>query len=172
MNSQCVTCGIDVSKGTLDIYFNDCNGKEYCQQIINDSKGHHLLLKLVGIDAIFVMESSGPYYLKLAFALSIAGATVRVENPIRVKRFIQMNLERNKNDRKDAWWLYRYGIERPGDRWKLPSKEQLQSAQILGSIDLYKRQVTMITNQLHSIEQLPLKKFCCGKESSKFESKT
>lgn len=157
MNSQHVTCGIDVSKDTLDIYFNDCNGKEYCQQVINDFEGHRLLLKLVGIDAIFVMESSGPYYLKLAFALCIAGATVRVENPIRVKRFIQMNLERNKNDRKDAWWLYRYGIERPGDQWKLPSKEQLQSAQILGSIDLYKRQVTMITNQLHSIEQLPLK---------------
>ena len=157
MNSQQVACGIDVSKDTLDIYFNDCEGQEYCRQIFNDCKGHQQLVELVGSDATFVMESSGPYYLKLAFALCCAGANVRVENPIRVKRFIQMNLERNKNDRKDAWWLYRYGIERPGDRWKLPSREQLQSTQILGSIDLYKRQVTMITNQLHSLEQLPLR---------------
>ena len=157
MNSQQVTCGIDVSKDTLDIYFNDGYGREHHGKMFNDCKGHKQLLDLVGIDATFVMESSGPYYLKLAFALCIAGATVRVENPIRVKRFIQMNLERNKNDRKDALWLYRYGIERPGDRWKLPSKQQVQSAQILSSIDLYKRQITMISNQLHSLEQLPLK---------------
>lgn len=157
MNSQQLVCGIDVSKDTLDIYFNDCNGKEHSQQMSNDFKGHKQLIELVGSNAAFVMESSGPYYVKLAFALCFAGATVRVENPIRVKRFIQMNLERNKNDQKDALWLYRYGIERPGDQWKLPSKQQLQSAQILASIDLYKRQITMISNQLHSLEQLPVK---------------
>jgi transposase len=157
MNSQKLICGIDVSKDKLDVYFNDSYGREHSMQISNDAKGHKQLLLLLGSDATFVMESSGPYYLKLAFALCVAGATVRVENPIRVKRFIQMNLERNKNDRKDALWLYRYGIERPGDAWKMPSKQQLQSAQILGSIDLYKRQITMITNQLHSLEQLPVK---------------
>lgn len=157
MNSQKITCGIDVSKDTLDIYFNDCYGYEHSLQVCNDFKGHQQLLQLLGSNATFVMESSGPYYLKLAFALCVAGATVRVENPIRVKRFIQMNLERNKNDRKDALWLYRYGVDRPGDAWKMPSKQQLQAAQILGSIDLYKRQGTMITNQLHSIEQGPVK---------------
>lgn len=155
MKSQNLICGIDVSKDTLDIYFNQ-GEKEYCLKTTNDCKGHQLIIDRLGLQRTYVMESSGPYYLRLAFKLKSLGADVRVENPIVVKRFIQMNLERNKTDKKDAKWLYKYAQQREAAQWKLPSKQQIQSSQILAAIDLYQRQLTMITNQLHSLDQLPM----------------
>jgi transposase len=155
MKSQNLICGIDVSKDWLDIYFNEAE-KEHCLKTTNDCKGHQLIIDRLGLQRTYVMQSSGPYYLKLAFKLKSLGADVRVENPIVVKRFIQMNLEPNKSDQKDARWLYRYGSEREAAVWKLPSKAQLQCSQMLATIDLYQRQITMATNQLHSLEQSPM----------------
>jgi transposase len=67
-----------------------------------------------------------------------------------------MHLERNKSDKKDAKWLYFYAQQRETSPWCLPPKEQLYCAQIMGSIDLYRQQLVMITNQLHSLEQIPM----------------
>jgi transposase len=156
MKSKTFICGIDVSKASLDVCFNDQEGKVHWLKVANDDRGHSLLISKLGINRTYVMESSGPYYLRLAFLLKERGADVRVENAIVVKRFIQMHMERNKSDKKDAGWLYRYALEREAAEWDLPSKEHFYCSQMLGAIDLLKRQVTMLTNQLHSIEQLPL----------------
>ena len=156
MKSKTFICGIDVSKNSLDVCFNDHTGKEYYLKVNNDSRGHVLLINKLGTDRTYVMESSGPYYLRLAFLLKEKGADVRVENAIVVKRFIQMNMERNKSDKKDAGWLYRYALEREAAKWEMPSKEQLHCSQLLGAIDLFKRQLTMLSNQLHSLDQLPM----------------
>jgi len=156
MKSKTFICGIDVSMASLDVCFNDRGGKVHWLKVANNAKGHSLLINKLGINRTYVMESSGPYYLRLAFLLKERGADVRVENAIVVKRFIQMHMERNKSDKKDAGWLYRYALEREAAEWDLPSKEQLYCSQMLGAIDLFKRQLTMLTNQLHSIDQLPL----------------
>lgn len=156
MKSQNLIAGVDVSKDTLDVYYNDASGKEQYLKVSNDTKGHDLLIEKLGIKRTYIMESSGPYYLRLAFTIKNLDGDVRVENPIAVKRFIQMHLERNKSDKKDARWLYLYAKHRETSQWKLPAKEQLYCAQIMGSIDLYSRQMVMITNQLHSINQVPV----------------
>lgn len=156
MKSQNLVCGVDVSKDTLDLYYNDAQGKEHYLKVCNDTKGHVLLLDKLGINRTYIMESSGPYYLKLAFTIKKLNGDVRVENPIAVKRFIQMHLERNKSDKKDARWLYFYAKQVETSEWKLPLKEQLYCTQIMGSIDLYSRQLVMITNQLHSLAQVPV----------------
>ena len=156
MKSLNSVCAVDVSKDTLDLYYNNEEGKEIYWRINNDSKGHALMLQKLGCGRTYVMECSGPYYLRLAFLLKTAGADVRAENPITVKRFMQMNGERNKSDRKDARWLYRYGVEREAVELKVPSNEQLHCTQIMGTIELYTRQLTMASNQLHALEQLPV----------------
>jgi transposase len=156
MKSKTFICGIDVSKSSLDICFNDQANKLHHLRVGNDASGHALIISKLGIMRTYVMESTGPYYLRLAFKLKKMGADVRVENPIVIKRFIQMNMERNKSDKKDAGWIYRYALEREAAQWDLPSKEQFHCSQMLGAIDLYKRQLTMLSNQMHSIEQLPL----------------
>src|SRR5215470_4250170 len=122
MKSQDLVCGIDVSKNTLDVYYNDKLGKEYYLKLNNDHPGHQKLINVLGVGRTYVMESSGPYYLQLAFTLKGKGADVRLENPIVVKRFIQMQLERNKSDKKDARWIYRFARQCEAAEWKMPSK--------------------------------------------------
>ena len=100
MKAQNLICGVDVSKDTLDLYYNDVSGREHYLKVSNDQEGHDLLLKKLSTQRTFLMESSGPYYLKLAFTIKKLNGDVRVENPIAVKRFIQMHLERNKSDKK------------------------------------------------------------------------
>ena len=157
MKSQQLVCGIDISKNTLDIYYNDYLGKEHYRKLNNDHDGHLQLVKTLGLARTYVMESSGPYYLRIAFMLKKKGADVRVENPIVVKRFIQMQLERNKSDKKDANWIYRFGVQCEAAEWKIPSRQQLQCSEILSAINLYNRQLTMIGNQLESLQQVPLR---------------
>jgi transposase len=102
MKPQLLFAGIDVSKDTLDVHYNDVNGAEHAFRVANDKEGHQLVAQKVGRSHCYLMESSGPYYLRFAFFLKKRGISLRVENPLRIRRFIQMNLERNKNDLKDA----------------------------------------------------------------------
>jgi transposase len=149
-----LVCGIDVSKDTLDLHYNLDSGREVSLRVKNNEKGHQKIVDVCGLRTC-VMEASGPYYLRLAFFLKGAGCDVRVENPVRIKRFIQMGLERNKNDKKDARWLYRYGVERDAAVWQMPSEEALKCSSITASIDLLTRQKTQLSNQIHSLDQLP-----------------
>ncbi|HEV8504283.1 MAG TPA: IS110 family transposase [Chitinophagaceae bacterium] len=155
MKSQQLVCGIDVSKLTVDVYYNDSSGKEHYLKLSNDREGHLQLISALGVERTYVMESSGPYYMRLAFTLKKEGADVRVGNPIVIKRFIQMRMERNKSDKKDAKWIYRFAQQCEVNEWKMPSRQQLQCSEILSAIDLYNRQMTMICNQLESLEQMP-----------------
>jgi transposase len=156
MKSHNLVAGIDLSKDTLDICYNDDLCREHYLKAPNTAKGHKMILNKLGVNRTYLMESSGPYYLRLAYTLQQAGSDMRVENPTRVKRFIQMQLERNKSDRKDAHWLFRYGVEQEAAQWQLPAAESLKCAQIMGLVDMYTRQAIMIQNQLHSLEQVPV----------------
>ena len=58
MKSQDLVCGIDVSKDTLDIYYNDIAGKEYYLKMRNDGG-------MIGVDAngsgALIFNSEGMY---------------------------------------------------------------------------------------------------------------
>lgn len=43
MKSQNLVCGVDVSKDTLDLFFNEACGKEQHLKVSNDKKGHALI---------------------------------------------------------------------------------------------------------------------------------
>jgi transposase len=64
---------------------------------------------LVGKDAIFIMEATGNYHLNLAHYLHQVGIKVIAENPLKIKRFSQMSLQRTKTDKADAKLIYEYG---------------------------------------------------------------
>ena len=44
MKSQNLACGVDVSKDTLDLYYNDLDDKEHHLKVANDANGHDLLI--------------------------------------------------------------------------------------------------------------------------------
>jgi len=100
--------GIDISKQTFDVYFED-SGRSSHVNLKQSPEGYKLLRQLIGQDRICVMEATGNYHLKLAYDLHQAGIKVVVENPLKVKRFSQMNLQRTKTDKADSKMIYNYG---------------------------------------------------------------
>ena len=59
-------------------------------------KGHKALLELIGQGAICVMEATSTYLLSIALWLHDHGVQVVIENPLKIKRFSQMHLQRCK----------------------------------------------------------------------------
>jgi transposase len=153
-NETTNTCGIDVSKDTLDCCYGTEDGREVHLKVSNDEKGFRQLYKECGRRK-YVMETTGPYYLRLALWLKEKQCSVCVENALVIKRFIQMNQERSKNDKKDARWIFHYSQQRELKEWRVPAREQVECQQLLRGIESYNRQRTMMLNQLHSIETLP-----------------
>lgn len=149
-----LSCGIDVSKDTLDCCYNIEDEKEIHLQVSNDEQGFRKLYRSCG-QRRYVMETSGPYYLRLALWLAGRQCEVCVENALVVKRFIQMNGERSKNDQKDARWIFRYSQQVGVRTWKVPARGQVECQQILRGVEMFNRQRTMLNNQLHSMETLP-----------------
>jgi transposase len=149
MNSQILFAGIVVSSETLDIHYNLENGKELTLQVPNSPVGHKEVVQKLGTRC-YVMEATGPYYLRFAFVLKASGADVRLENPLVIKRYIQMHMERNKSDKKDASWIFRYALEQKAPVWNPPTEQSLKCNAILASIDLYSRQHTQLSNQIHA----------------------
>lgn len=149
-------CGIDVSKDVLDLCYNMPGGKLRSFRIENNHNGHVGIVKKLGSERLYVMESSGPYHLSLAYSLHAAGAQVRIENPLTIRRFIQMNGERSKTDKKDAHWLYRYGMERKRRKDIPPSHDDLMYRQIIAASEMFIRQRTMLSNHLRAISVMPV----------------
>lgn len=148
--------GIDVSKDTLDVVFKNNKGALEHFVVKNNIEGHNEIIKRVGNNTHYVMESSGPYYLNLALRLSMKGIVLTVANALRVRRFIQMKGERNKSDKKDAFMIYQYGIEQELEPWKAPSDMQVRSRQIITTRSLFMKQRTMLLNRKHSVEHQPI----------------
>jgi len=139
-----------VSKAHLDLVFLKA-GKAQHHKVTNDKAGHKKILSLIPNSSCVVMESSGPYFLSLAAFLKAHEVSVSVVNPLSVKRFIQMKGERNKSDKKDAYWIMSYGQEQPLKEWELPNELQLKCARLYSLRALYVKQLTMLTNHSQSV---------------------
>jgi transposase len=147
--------GMDVSKDTIDVYYNGLTGEHHLK-VSNNSQGFKQIVERIGIQHHYVMETTGPYYLKLAFYLKEKCCKITVENSLTIKRFIQMNNERNKNDKKDASWIFRYGVLHQPECWQLPSGIYIECMQIQNAIALLTKQFTMTSNLLHSMDHMPV----------------
>ncbi|WP_442903876.1 IS110 family transposase, partial [Gilvimarinus sp. 1_MG-2023] len=58
--------------------------------------------KLLDLRSHCVMEATGYYHYQLAYFLLESGIKLSVENPLSVKRFIQMKLSKIKTDKSDS----------------------------------------------------------------------
>jgi transposase len=157
MSNVIFSIGIDVSKDHLDCCYNTTEGSIKHLKVSNNTEGFKHLMELTGFHYQVVVEASGPYYLALAFYLKDRGAEISVENSLQVKRYIQSQGERNKSDKKDAYWIWHYSQHRACHPWREPSAEQLKCQQLLKGIELYTRQQNMLGNQLHALQIMPIR---------------
>jgi transposase len=142
--------GIDISKTTFDVM--DSNGKH--SQFENNIKGFSKFLKLLNVDSHCVMEATGYYHYQLAHYLVENKILVSVENPLSIKRFIQMKLSRIKTDKSDARMICMYGQERELQPWIGYSKNQMECFQMMRLLETYTKQSTAYKNKLQAEQTL------------------
>ena len=156
MEAKKLCCGIDVSHTKLDVCYQNNLGELFHLQVGNNNQGFAKILEHTGVDYHFVMEATGVYYIRLAFYLHRQGCELSVVNAIAIKRYIQMHLERNKTDKKDAGWICRYAIEQRPGFWEMPDSAYFESKQLYNAIREYTEQIKRFNNQLHSLRLLPV----------------
>lgn len=156
MQTKKLCCGIDVSNTKLDICYQNNLGELFHLVVGNNNQGFAKIIEHTGTDYHFVMEATGVYYIRLAFFLHAHGCCISVVNALSVKRFIQMHLERNKTDKKDAMWICRYAIEQQPQPWQMPDAAYFEAKQIYNTIREYAEQIKRFNNQLHSLRLLPV----------------
>lgn len=134
--------GIDVSKSVFDVY-NDMSGHH---QYENNAKGIREFASVLDGDCHVVMESTGFYHYQLGTFLLDKGFKTSVENPLKIRRFIQMSLTKVKTDKADAEKIFEYA--RQAQDLSLWERPNIEAMQLLSLLDTYQRQSTQIKNKL------------------------
>ena len=138
--------GIDISKTTFDAY-NESHGHH---KFSNNTAGFQQLIDVFG-SGHYIMESTCSYHISLALFLFESSHHVSVVNPLPVKRFIQMRMQKLKTDKSDAKMLCLYGKYEAPKAWT-PEPEFIQEAKMaLSLIELYLRQQTALKNKLDNL---------------------
>jgi len=150
MNKDIKYFGIDISHLVFDV--TDSDGNYY--QFKNNPSGYKKFVKLLDIDSHCVMEATGYYHYQLAYFLLESSTKLSVENPLAVKRFIQMKLSKIKTDKSDSKLICEYAKQVELKLWKGNSKHQTECLQMTRLLSMYTKQSTMIKNKLHGEEVL------------------
>jgi len=145
MNKGIKYFGIDISHLVFDV--TDSDGHYY--QFKNNVSGFKKFVKLLDADSHCVMEATGYYHYQLAYFLLESGIKVSVENPLAVKRFIQMKLSKLKTDKSDSKLICAYAEQVELKLWKGNSKHQTECLQMTRLLSVYTKQKTMLKNKLH-----------------------
>jgi transposase len=149
-------CGIDVSGDTLDICYQTAEGVlEWCK-CSNGVGGFTEIWKLTGKEYHFIMETTGVYQLPFCFFLESKKGMYSVVNALQIKRYIQMKLERNKTDKKDAFHICMYGVDHNPDCYQMPSHLYFECRAINNAIETITTEITSFKNKLHSLSKLDI----------------
>jgi transposase len=154
-NEQHKYSGVDIGLEWIDAAWYE-NEKLQHAKLPNTLAGFKQLVKQCGSKSHYVMESTGPYYMGLALYLNLHGIKVSVVNALVIKRFIQMQLEKNKSDKKDAAWICRYGISQQPELWQAPKEYIIQAKQMQTALFQLTKQRTALINAKKSLAQMPV----------------
>lgn len=145
MNKDIKYFGIDISHLVFDV--TDSDGAYY--QFKNNSSGFKKFTKLLDQNSHCVMEATGYYHYQLAYYLLESGIKTSVENPLSVKRFIQMKLSKIKTDKSDSKLICAYAKQVDLKLWQGNSKHQIECLQMTRLLSMLTKQSTMFKNKLH-----------------------
>ena len=149
-------CGVDVSGNTLDVCYQTTDGVfEWCK-CANSTEGFIQIWKLTGKNYHFVMESTGVYQLPFCFFLETKKARYSVVNALQIKRYIQMKLERNKTDKKDAFHICMYGVDHNPKCYEMPSPLYFECRALNNAIETITTEITSFKNKLHSLSKVDI----------------
>jgi len=130
--------GIDVSKDTLDVVLRD-QGHSQHQVFSNNTVGYGRLSRwLIAQKTRTVhacLEATGQYGEGVAEYLYGAGHAVSVVNPVRIKRYGESKLHRNKTDKADAALIAEFCFKENPPLWKPLPDSLKQLRQMVRRLD-------------------------------------
>ena len=142
------TIGIDISKLTFDVW-SESTGHV---QFRNDKEGFRSFKKLLNKDDHCVMEATGCYHFQLAEYLYNLGFKVSVENPLVIKRFIEIKQQKVKTDKHDARMIALFGLEQTPELWE-PEPKFIEEGKLLTTLmQMYIKQQTQLKNKLDNLQ--------------------
>ena len=164
MNKDIKYFGIDISHLVFDVTDSDGN----YHQFKNNVTGFKKFIKHLDRASHCVMEATGYYHYQLAYYLQESSIKISVENPLAVKRFIQMKLSKIKTDKSDSKLICEYAKQVPLKLWQGNSKDQIECLQMTRLLSVYTKQSTMLKNKLHGEAVLgnPSKAVVCSLKRS------
>ena len=148
--------GIDISKETFDACFSFQPCGYSSRSYTYNAEGIKSFLKNVPSDSVCIMEATGVYHLRLAYALNKVGVFVSVVNPLSVKNFSRAVMCRTKTDKADARQLVDYARRMELAEWRPTSDNYIRIQQIYRSIELFLANITQTENQLEAIDNSPV----------------
>ena len=102
------------------------------------------------------MEATGNYSALLLYMLNIAGLTVSMENPLKVKNFARAMLSTVKTDQNDARLIALYGEKMTPQPFKVQGEAVLRLRQKRTVIRQLSKQITALSNLGGSLDCLPV----------------
>ena len=147
--------GIDISAKSFDACVLSPGGKVSEGHFPMTKKGFKRLAKQLDPTAHCVMEATGRYHLPLAIFLHQQGICVSVVNPVRIKRFSQLRLNRTKTDKADAQLITEFARIIEPDPWQPPAKWIQQAQTLISAMANVDKQLSCSRNFLHAMKAGP-----------------
>lgn len=144
--------GIDISKDFFDATVISAKTTLLQERYPNEKSGFEAFLKAIKGCNLVVIEATGPYYLPLAIFLYRNKIPVSIVNPLVIKRFIQMKMNRAKTDKKDSFLIAQYGQIHQPEQWEAPSETTIKIQQLDTYLEGLEKRKRMALNQLHAFE--------------------
>ena len=149
--------GIDVSKATFVVAYSSDKGGGI-RTFNNTTAGIRQFIGTLPKDGSIhcVMEATGNYSALLLYMLNVAGITVSMENPLKVKNFAKAMLSTVKTDKSDARLITLYGEKMNPRPFKVQGEAILRLRQKRTVIRQLTKQITAMSNLRGSLVCLPV----------------
>jgi transposase len=145
--------GLDIAKDKFDcvLLLNEQQHRRAFRNSLAGWKELDRWLRRLGADQVHAcMEATGRLWQGVALHLQEIGHKVSVVNPVRIKRYAQSRLNRNKNDSIDALLIALFCREQNPPPWNPPSPAQRRLQDLTRLLLARKGQLQQERNRLKS----------------------
>lgn len=155
--------GIDIGSEKHVVAVIDAEGAVLVKStsFTEDLSGYEKLLGLLGPaeGALVAMEATGHYWQNLFATLVASGFAVALLNPLRTRRFADVDMPRAKTDSVDALSIARFAAEKRPSPSALPDEATLELRELVRLRDRYVQDLGDRVRQLHRVLDLTFPEF-------------
>lgn len=155
--------GIDIASEKHTVAVVDPEGVVLRKPVVftEDREGYDKLLGIVGNaeDALVAMEATGHYWQNVFFELVTAGFKVSLVNPLRTRRFADVDLERTKTDAIDALAIANFAAQRKPAPTPIPDEATQDLRELVRLRDRWMQELGDHVRQLHRLVDLAFPEF-------------